>query len=299
MTKSRPNDNGRYFEFLLTDFLVNEFKISLTERAKIDQERDKEKVVDSKVLKKMNDSVIKIKNWLEKQVELNSECILDRLPDKDVNQSTHADISIIGSKKISFSLKHNHDGIFHGRIGACSNWPGIDKQSSLTTKFEKNKKNLYLDIQKKIPIGTKFADKGIYEEYREEWSKFVYELHELARNFLNKACKDTHKTRNLFNTILGSGSDEFRILQKNSKVIVQDLRNLSLPNKVKIDNVQNLSDKDPRSSYVWHLVFCFDNGIKIDARNKQDSGTMATTPKLKLDWQVIDWGNSGMIEKIL
>ena len=158
MTKSRPNDNGRYFEFLLTDFLVNEFKISLTERAKIDQERDKEKVVDSKVLKKMNDSVIKIKNWLEKQVELNSECILDRLPDKDVNQSTHADISIIGSKKISFSLKHNHDGIFHGRIGACSNWPGIDKQSSLTTKFEKNKKNLYKDIQKKIPIGTKFAD---------------------------------------------------------------------------------------------------------------------------------------------
>ena len=65
MTKSRPNDNGRYFEFLLTDFLVNEFKISLTERAKIDQERDKEKVVKPKALKGMNDAVIKIKNWLE------------------------------------------------------------------------------------------------------------------------------------------------------------------------------------------------------------------------------------------
>ena len=85
MTKSRPNDNGRYFEFLLTDFLVKEFKISLTERAKIDQERDKEKVVKPKALKGMNDAVKKIKNWLEKQVELNSKCILDRLPDKDVN----------------------------------------------------------------------------------------------------------------------------------------------------------------------------------------------------------------------
>ena len=219
MTKSRPNDNGRYFEFLLTDFLVKEFKISLTERAKIDQERDKEKVVKPKALKGMNDAVKKIKNWLEKQVELNSKCILDRLPDKDVNQSSHADISIIGSKKISFSLKHNHEAIFHGRINACSNWTGIDKKSSLTTKFEKNKKNLYLDIQKKIPVGTKFADKGIYEEYREEWSKFIYELHELARNFLNQACKDTHITRNLFNTIMGSGSDEYRILKKNSKVI--------------------------------------------------------------------------------
>ena len=60
-----------------------------------------------------------------------------------------------------------------------------------------------------------------------------------------------------------------------------------------------MSGKDARSSYVWHLVFCFDNGIKIDARNKHDSVTMAKTPKLKPDWQVIDWGNSGMIENIL
>ena len=54
-----------------------------------------------------------------------------------------------------------------------------------------------------------------------------------------------------------------------------------------------------RSNYVWHLVFEFDNGIVIDARNKQDSRFMKVTPQLKSDWQVLDWVSSGMKEKFL
>ena len=98
---------------------------------------------------------------------------------------------------------------------------------------------------------------------------------------------------------MGAGSDEFRVLKKNKKVIVQDLRSLLLPTSVKISNAQKDSDKDVRSKYVWHLVFEFNNGIVIDARNKHDSGLMQVTPKLKSNWKVVDWGSSGMIEKVL
>ena len=130
-------------------------------------------------------------------------------------------------------------------------------------------------------------------------SKKILKEKKLLENLINSYSSSIHQLNDLNDLYKLAIEDGNKIIQNETLQDIQDLRNLSLPNKVKIDNVQNLSDKYPRSSYVWHLVFCFDNGIKIDARNKQDSGTMATTPKLKLDWQVIDWGNSGMIEKIL
>ena len=37
---SRPNDNGRFFEYLVTRELVEKFNLKLTERAEADQIRD-------------------------------------------------------------------------------------------------------------------------------------------------------------------------------------------------------------------------------------------------------------------
>lgn len=301
MSKSKQNDNGRYFEFLITKQLHEDHHIQLTERAKNDQIRDQEKVIEEKTVGEMISASSKIIKWLRSELELNEHSTLDRLPDKDQSGSSHADISISDStgKKVSFSLKHNHDAVFHGRIVSCTNWPGVDSKSSIVINFNQTKKDLFLKLQKIIPIGTRFAEGGIYNEYRDVWSEFVYELHEAAKQFLIDACQDEINTQNLFRTIMGAGSDEFRVLKKNKKVIVQDLRSLLLPTSVKISNAQKDSDKDVRSKYVWHLVFEFNNGIVIDARNKHDSGLMQVTPKLKSNWKVVDWGSSGMIEKVL
>ncbi len=299
MSKSKQNDNGRFFEFLIVKKLYENYRLQLTQRAKNDQERDRKKIINDKTLLEMVNASTKIIKWLESELKLDKDSIIDRLPDTDRSGSSHADISICDSeKKINFSLKHNHSAVFHGRITACTNWPGVNNESSMVRNYKQTQKNLFLNLQKTIPIGTQFAKDGIYNEYRDVWSKFVYELHETAKKFLIDTCQDKINTQNLFKTILGPGSNEFRVLKKNKKVIIQDLRSLRLPTSVKIRNTQKDSDKDARSNYVWHLVFEFDNGIVIDARNKQDSRFMSKTPKVKSDWQVLDWGSSGMKEKI-
>ena len=100
---------------------------------KNDQTRDQEKVIEEKTLREMISASSKIIKWLESELELNEYSILDRLPDKDQSGSSHADISISDSNgnKVSFSLKHNHYAVFHGRIVACTSWPGVDSKSSI------------------------------------------------------------------------------------------------------------------------------------------------------------------------
>lgn len=48
MSNSKENDNGRYFEYLISKELEEKFKLVLTERAKADQERDREKQISPK-----------------------------------------------------------------------------------------------------------------------------------------------------------------------------------------------------------------------------------------------------------
>ena len=99
---------------------------------------------------------------------------------------------------------------------------------------------------------------------------------------------------------MGTGNDQYRILKKGNKVIIQDLRNIKIPTKFTIENIQKLNKKnDPRSLYVWHLVLKFNNGLVINGRTKHDSKTMSKSPKIKTDWIIDDWGNSGLIEEIL
>ena len=48
MSKSKENDNGRYFEYLVTKKIHDLFDVSLTKRAERDQERDHRKEIDKK-----------------------------------------------------------------------------------------------------------------------------------------------------------------------------------------------------------------------------------------------------------
>ena len=48
MTKSKENDQGRYFEYLVSKKIQNKYKVSLTKRAQKDQSRDCRKKLPQK-----------------------------------------------------------------------------------------------------------------------------------------------------------------------------------------------------------------------------------------------------------
>lgn len=298
MTKSKENDNGRYFEFLLTEKLIEKFNVQLTSRAKKDQERDARKEIEEKTHKEMSNAADRISYWIGKHFSSIEKSTLDRHPDKEKDKKTHEDISLTDSQKncFSFSLKHNHEAIFHGRITSCSNWLGINKESKIFQKYDFRKKKIISDLHEIIPPGKEFAYRGIKPEYQSCWSNFIEEIHENAKECLLYANTKSLYLENLFNTIIGKGIGQYRILKIKKKIIVQNLINLKSPSLLKIENIQKIT-KDERSKYVWYLVLKFNNGITIEGRNKQDSTKMAKTPKIKTDWQVVDWGNSGMKEQ--
>ena len=310
MIESKPNDNGLYFEYLVTKKIQDDHKLSLTKRAEIDQERDSKKNIDPNIIKKMELASEKISCWVKDQIKLNEKSILDRSPDIEGKKTTHEDISIVNNNNqtLSFSLKHNHDAIFHGRIGSIvsNNWLNMDKDNGIYKKFESNKVKLINDLHEHIPIGTEFAGaklnnsdrKGVKEIYQLIWKEFIYSLHEEVKKVLSNKQIKKPNVKYLFLKIIGTGSDQYRILKKENKVIIQDLRNIKIPTKFTLENVQILNN-DPRSLYVWHLVLKFNNGLVINGRTKQDSKTMSKSPKIKTDWRIIDWGNSGLIEEIL
>ena len=63
MSNSKENDNGRYFEYLVSKDLEEKFKLVLTERAKADQERDSEKQIATKTYDQMLIATEKIVDW--------------------------------------------------------------------------------------------------------------------------------------------------------------------------------------------------------------------------------------------
>jgi hypothetical protein len=209
---------------------------------------------------------------------------------------------------LSFSLKHNHGAISHARIGsvASNNWLGIEKDKKILNTFEVKKKDLISSLQNTIPIGTVFAGarfdetkrKGVKKIYWQVWKDFIKDLHDEVMNFfINGTTCNEEAVKNLFKKIVGPGKDQYRVLKKGNKVIIQTIKDLKIPGKVKIKNIQIPNEKDPRSFYVWHLILEFDNGMIIQGRTKQDNKEMKLKgPSIKTDWQVTHWGNSGMSE---
>ena len=299
MSNSKENDNGRYFEYVVTKKIEIDLGVSLTARAQSDQDRDKIKEIDPNVINKMNLAAEKISNWLSTKVNAGSATILDRHPDKENGKKTHEDISVIDqNRKIAFSLKHNHEAIFHGRIFSSNNWIGLNREHPAQLQFEVNKQKIISDLHRNIPIGVKFADNGIKPQFQKFWSDFIFKTHENAKLLLNLSNSKKNYINHLFNTIIGNGSNQFRILKKGRKVILQDLNNVLQPSSVKIDNIQ-IPSNDPRSQYVWHLVFTFNNGLKVSGRSKQDSSTMKNVPSVKHDWQIKEFGKSRILEEEL
>ena len=298
MSKSRENDNGRYFEFLITKQLFDDYGVILSDRAQRDQVRDANKPIEKEVQDKMLCASEKISNWINEKISLNNETTVDRLPDIGSGQTTHSDISIrdAQNRELAFSLKWNSGSVFHGRPWTACKWAGIPKEDARHKTFKKNTESLKHILFSKIPVGTKFADGGIYDTYQEHWSNFAKSVFEEMKEVFLSGNEDREVISNLFRKIVGDGSDQFRIIaKKNGEILIQDLTNLKPPTGIDISIYQ----KDTKTNYVWYLRLDFNNGVRIEARSKQDSRTMKNPPPLKPDWKVEHWGNSGMSQQEL
>lgn len=297
MSKSKENDNGRYFEYLITKRLVESYKVSLTNRAKNDQLRDAEKIIDAKTRKKMINSMDKICSWIESKINLNEKTILDRLPDIGNERKTHDDISLTNQdgKNLSFSLKHNSTSIFHGRPWTVCNWIGIDKEHVQFKEFKNNVDSIIETLHYNISPGMALSEnRKIIDIYSEHWSSFVKSVFNEMKTVLLFANSDSKLILNLFNKIIGDGENQYRIILKNNSLLIEDLDDLVKPKSINVSIKQSI-----RTNYVWYLCIDFDNGLKIEARSKHDSSKMKKIPPIKPDWQVVDWGKSGMIEEKL
>ena len=136
----------------------------------------------------------------------------------------------------------------------------------------------------------------IYSEY---WSNFVQSIFHEMKTVLLFANSDSKYILNLFNKIIGDGDNQYRIILKNNSLLIEDLDSLKKPKSINVTIKQKIRENDIRTNYVWYLCINFDNGLKIEARSKQDSSKMKKVPPIKPDWQVVDWGKSGMIEEKL
>tara|TARA_B100001540_G_scaffold308367_1_gene322966 strand:- start:1100 stop:2008 length:909 start_codon:yes stop_codon:yes gene_type:complete len=300
MNNATENNNGRFFEYLVTQHLEDNFEVKLTENAKLDQERDSEKEfhINLKTKQLMQDAIPKISSWLESKIVLDKETIVDRMKDHS-ESGTHDDILISRDDvSIGFSLKHNHDSIFHGRTFTIFNWCGFDKNSTQARNFLETTDILNRELKNKIEPGVKFSvNRLILDEYQGIWSAYVRDIFNELSSFININCNNPTQTEKLFNKIIGHGGNSFRVLKKSSsrQIIIQDLRSLTTPHSV----TASIKQKDGWSDWVWFLVLEFSNGMIIEARSKQDDTMLYQNrlPPLKPDWKVTSWGESGMIEE--
>ena len=298
MSKSKSNTNGRYFEYLISNYIQNKFNVSLSDRALGDQKRDQEKeqYIARSDLDVMHAALKPITNWIQKKIKLDNRTSYDRLPDKGskLSGAGHSDIELNrDSKSISHSLKFNHSAVFHGRPYTLPQACGFSSNSKEANEFRSTQLEECKKVREFIKPGTQFASNGILEEYTAPWAKFMQSIVFNQAAFLNKYATDQDINSNLFNSIIGGGKNKYRIIldSKKKQLHFEDITNLCHPTSFKAEV------KQEGISYQFYLVITFNNGLILMSRHKHDSRYMTnhgTQVLIKPDWQVADWGDSGM-----
>ena len=159
MGSAKSNDNGRYFEYLVVEELINSYKMQPTKRAIDDQKRDATKTIEKKPFDIMKNNISRVASIIGSELNNPDEAEIDRLPDKN---ESHADINIrdVTGKELSISLKYNHKDIFHGRLYSPLNWIGVEKDNPASNEFDKGLKIILDKLHDKIPIETQFSASG-------------------------------------------------------------------------------------------------------------------------------------------
>ena len=301
MSNSTENDNGRYYEYLITEFLHKNYGVSLTQRSMDNQLRDSKKKIDLRTKEKMIKSLGKISKWISCKIKLDKETLLDRKP--DLGNKSHSDITLSNRyyENLNLSIKHNSTSIFHGRFSNICEWIGLEKDSESYNNYKKNIEKHKYQLHLKIPVGTNFTKDGKFlNSYAKDWSNYVYCIfNEMRKMFLILNSNEKYLL-NIYKKIIGTGKNEYRILLKGNSITIENLDGINMPKNLEARIIQKeRANFKMNFKHVWYLVIEFNNGLKIEARSKHDSSKMSKTPPLKPDWQVVDWGKSGMIKENL
>jgi len=302
MTKSRSNDNGRYFEYLIAEQLKDYLSIELSDNAKKDQARDSKKksFIKEKDINIMLLASIKISSWISNELTINPDMVLDRLPDNPKNKKdfSHSDITISNkTTKFGLSIKYNNESMWHARMYNFFSHMGFSKNQKGVKDFIENTKKHSRICKSSIPPFTIFSkDRKILPKYLDAWKEFAKNMSMNISDFINENSKDREKVITLYKSILGNDVNNYRIMTEGNYLIIQDLSKLKFPKSVVAKVIQKAN------SHVFYIHIKFDNGLVVEARTKQDSSKMVSEKaqiKIKPDWKVESWGESGMVEKTI
>ena len=240
-------------------------------------------------------------SWIGQKIQLDIKTTYDRLPDKENKSSGagHSDIELRrGKELLGISLKFNHSAVFHGRPYTLPISCGFALGSKEENEFRKQQMIEGERLRNHIKPSTQFADGGIISSYVKPWKKFMGSIVSNQATFLNKYSNNKKINSIFFNSIIGGGSQKYRLIldAKKKQLYFENLTNLNIPSSFEAESIQDGIE------YQYFLKITFDNGLILRARHKHDDRFMTkhgTQVKVKPDWQVADWGDSGMEREII
>ncbi|MFA5340114.1 MAG: HaeIII family restriction endonuclease [Candidatus Omnitrophota bacterium] len=283
MPKENVSDrNGRALEYKIIDFLCSgnsNFKVTLTDQAKVAQGRDKQKYL--KLSDKLKESYIKaasiIHNWLLSIIK-EKEVLIDRLSDNSAKKGDVTDIRISWKDQgVNLSIKHNHSALKHQRppttVMRCGYAKDCQEDIGFRKEYKKIVDNFLIKSKRDLPGASLFSELlTINEEYIND--NIYFPVCSLVAETIKKSCISPRNTEALFNFLIGSVGF-YKIIDRNHEITILDFTHIKIPKKVDV----RLRDK----SYV---DLDFSNGCKIAMRLHNASSRLGRS--LKFDTQAID-----------
>ena len=136
---SRSNDNGRFFEYLLVQSLLQEVghQCFLNQETIHQNLRDepKEESIDSDLLRHFQDNIPKITKWITQSINFEITEI-QRLGDDSGRKGDVTDIRLLGDNHcFNISCKNNNLSIKHQRPGPTFSYLGLTRDEPRSIKF--------------------------------------------------------------------------------------------------------------------------------------------------------------------
>jgi len=280
---SLSNQNGRALEYIIVEKILRENPhSSITDRAKVDQERDISKFNSLPDDLKNNFRLAsqRIYSWLVNHYSLDRNTfILDRLPDSDAQQSNPTDISIdINNQTINLSIKHNHYATKHQRPASLAQHVGIIKGDTEDIEYRRRHKRICNEFYNHVKsINNDFKKFNEVKEYSNELiDRSLYKpVCEDVIMFLSNSKNNTERVLHFFKFLVGD-RDFYKFIIKDQSTYLMDFSAIKSPTSFDI----SLLDSS-------HIEIEFNNNwifnMRLHTASSQMSGCNKNGCSLKFD----------------
>ena len=265
--------NGRALEYIVSIQLSKLKGYSLTNRAILLNERDKDKFVSlpTELASSYIKSAEKISNWVGSLFFANDNVNIDRLED---NPDDPSDLILFSkNSKISISLKHNHEALKHPRPYSFAQACGFAKYS-----FEDKQHRVRMTL-----ASNNFRNSASGKQLFSQCSpsvigKLYFDVCKSCEDSLNDWMSSNQGSANkLFDFLVSNGFYKIIVETRSSvQVKVQDYLNISQPSSV------TTSVKGNR------LLLAFNNNWTLNLRIHTAASRISSSPSqlsLKFDAQ--------------